>query len=265
MQDAEQWAAFSGDNNPIHFSVSAARQMGLDRLCLHGMRAMLDIKASLGAEARSILLQEPSLLFSCRLDKPIFYQQGYVLQAEQLWRHERLRLRSRLSDAINQEGCLNAKLVTEPTLMQSFAGRDGEISRQEIASAAQQLSAMTGQRLDLWNVMDAVLFKQLIHSPATMCRVRDVLPELDHAELSAALNQVQMVQTHHETSFASRLLIADTIAVFGDPLHFSIFPAQVVGKSHRGFILHIAIQAYENEKALMRTSVTLKATLTGAK
>ena len=41
LADARQWAAFSGDENPIHFDLAAAREMGAGQLSVHGMRALL--------------------------------------------------------------------------------------------------------------------------------------------------------------------------------------------------------------------------------
>ncbi|QMV51919.1 MaoC/PaaZ C-terminal domain-containing protein [Ewingella americana] len=260
LQDAEKWAAFSGDNNPIHFSQAAARQLGLDVLCIHGMRAMLDLKASLGIQAPLVLPQGQSLLFSCRLDKPVFYQQAHVLETEQFSRNSQIQLRSTLRNALSQERCINAKLVAAPDFTQSQEAEDGLMSMLEMHSSARQLSAMTGQDLSLWNVLDALLFKQLIHSPETMCRVRDVLPELDCTDLMAVFSQMQMVQTHHETHFSPSLLAHDDITVFAQPLSFSILPALMVGKSHSGFILRVAIQAFVDKKALIRSSITLKAT-----
>ena len=50
--DAERWAAFSGDFNPIHFDLDAARALGTDHLIVHGMLALLHAKAALwGASA----------------------------------------------------------------------------------------------------------------------------------------------------------------------------------------------------------------------
>ncbi|MGP9418456.1 MaoC/PaaZ C-terminal domain-containing protein [Ewingella sp. AOP9-I1-14] len=264
LQDAEQWAAFSGDNNPIHFNLAAARQLGLDVLCIHGMRAMLDIKASLGIQAPVVMPQDQSLLFSCRLDKPVFYQQAHLLETEQLSRNGQIQLRSTLRNALSQEGCINAKLVAAPDLTKGPEAEDGQISTLEMLTSSRQLSAMTGQSLNSWNVLDALLFKQLIHSPETMCRVRDVLPELDCTDLMAVFSQMQMVQTHHETHFSPSLLAHDDITVFAEPLSFSILPALMVGKSHSGFILRVAIQAFVDRKALIRSSITLKATTFGA-
>jgi len=41
---ADKWATFSGDWNPIHFDLRAARQLGADRLVVHGMLALLKVK-----------------------------------------------------------------------------------------------------------------------------------------------------------------------------------------------------------------------------
>jgi hypothetical protein len=42
--DAERWAAFSGDRNPIHFDIEQARLLDADRLVVHGMVALLPIR-----------------------------------------------------------------------------------------------------------------------------------------------------------------------------------------------------------------------------
>lgn len=56
--DAERWAAFSGDRNPIHFDIEQARLLDADRLVVHGMVALLPIRqriaqrrAPLGADS----------------------------------------------------------------------------------------------------------------------------------------------------------------------------------------------------------------------
>ena len=42
--DAERWAAFSGDRNPIHFDIEQARLLEADRLVVHGMVALFPIR-----------------------------------------------------------------------------------------------------------------------------------------------------------------------------------------------------------------------------
>ena len=50
--DAERWAAFSGDRNPIHFDIEQARLLDADRLVVHGMVALLPIRQRI-AQRRS--------------------------------------------------------------------------------------------------------------------------------------------------------------------------------------------------------------------
>lgn len=45
--DIENWARFSGDWNPIHFNIEAARELGIDNLVVHGMLAALELKQKL--------------------------------------------------------------------------------------------------------------------------------------------------------------------------------------------------------------------------
>ncbi|QBR71161.1 hypothetical protein CU048_07550 [Beijerinckiaceae bacterium] len=45
--DLEKWAAFSGDYNPIHFEAAAAARLGLKEVVVHGMLAMLPLKATM--------------------------------------------------------------------------------------------------------------------------------------------------------------------------------------------------------------------------
>lgn len=264
LQDAEQWAAFSGDHNPIHFSLEAARPLGLNALCIHGMRAMLDIKAALSAQAQSTQPHGQSFLFSCRLDKPVYYQHAYKLKTEQLLLNQKQQMRSALLDEANLENCIHGKLVSVPAILQSLADEDGQISCEEMAVSLERLSAMAGQKPTLWNALDCMLFKQLIHSPVTMCRIRELIPEFDCLNLMAIFNKVQIVQTHHETHFIPSLLVLDDVSVFNQPLRFSILPTLVAGKSKAGFILRVSIQAFVEETVLIKSTVTLKATIANA-
>lgn len=53
---AEKWALFSGDWNPIHFDLSAARRLGADRLIVHGMLALLHVKQEASAQLTQLKL-----------------------------------------------------------------------------------------------------------------------------------------------------------------------------------------------------------------
>lgn len=51
LPEVEAWAKFSGDFNPIHFDLQRARSAGLDGLVVHGMLALMPVKAELATAA----------------------------------------------------------------------------------------------------------------------------------------------------------------------------------------------------------------------
>lgn len=51
LSDAHGWAGFSGDYNPVHFDASWAKKQGAAHLSVHGMRALLDVKAAISPSA----------------------------------------------------------------------------------------------------------------------------------------------------------------------------------------------------------------------
>ena len=48
--DAEQWAVFSGDYNPIHFDLNEARKLGMGKLIIHGMLAAMPVKSNISKQ-----------------------------------------------------------------------------------------------------------------------------------------------------------------------------------------------------------------------
>ncbi|STV87008.1 MaoC like domain [Klebsiella michiganensis] len=94
LADAQQWAAFSGDENPIHFDLAAARQMGAGQLSVHGMRALLDVKR----DAHS------------RLYRP----ERYVKCQVRLRRPNMVRYRLAVNARASQNRLLSATSVSNP-------------------------------------------------------------------------------------------------------------------------------------------------------
>lgn len=71
LSDAQRWAAFSGDYNPIHFDLQHAQRFGQQALTVHGMRAMLDIKYQLSTGLLPCLPATDFLRFNTRLRQPV--------------------------------------------------------------------------------------------------------------------------------------------------------------------------------------------------
>ena len=80
LADARQWAAFSGDDNPIHFDLAAARAMGDGRLSVHGMRALLDVKRDVQSRLTNPLTgSERYLKCVVRLRRPLWCDSDWLL------------------------------------------------------------------------------------------------------------------------------------------------------------------------------------------
>ena len=56
-RDVENWAAFSGDYNPIHFDLERVRKLGLEQLVVHGMLGIMPVKND--TEALSLMNDSP--------------------------------------------------------------------------------------------------------------------------------------------------------------------------------------------------------------
>lgn len=107
LADAQQWAAFSGDENPIHFDLAAAREMGAGQLSVHGMRALLDVKRD--AHSR---LYRPERYVKCqvRLRRPIWCDTDWLLTPGVA--KNRLLSATSVSNPLNGELCLSCQMTT---------------------------------------------------------------------------------------------------------------------------------------------------------
>ncbi|STS99408.1 MaoC like domain [Klebsiella michiganensis] len=140
LADAQQWAAFSGDENPIHFDLAAARQMGAGQLSVHGMRALLDVKRD--AHSR---LYRPERYVKCqvRLRRPIWCDTDWLLNARASQKSPFVRQHS-VSNPQNGELCLSCQMSTaaEP---ESLVGKQPcTIGAKDAARAAVLLQRRPG-------------------------------------------------------------------------------------------------------------------------
>ncbi len=102
VQDAEAWAAFSGDYNPIHFDLQQARRIGVAQLSVHGMRAMLDMKRHLSTALLATAPDQDGCTFRARLRQPVLCQTSYQLQIAS----KGSSVTGALLDSTTQERCL---------------------------------------------------------------------------------------------------------------------------------------------------------------
>ncbi|WP_380183038.1 MaoC/PaaZ C-terminal domain-containing protein [Kalamiella sp. sgz302252] len=246
QRDAEEWAAFSGDYNPVHFDNGYAHKIGLEKTSVHGMRMMLDIKQRL---TTALLTEKPEndfYLCSTRLRYPVLCGEPYQLQIAGVPGHPVARL---LNAA--QEGCVTSKLAPAPAL------KEPESQRHEREIAAEQIMAFSGKypgnaEENAWVFFDALLFHLLLQTTDTLM----ALPELQATKLNEVFTRLPVMQTHHETHFSARLFHAGR-SLLDEPLRWTSQPTLVMGSKETGYILRTVIQA-KAQQPLIATAVTLK-------
>jgi hypothetical protein len=254
LRDAEEWAAFSGDYNPIHFDLQHVRKMGADQLSVHGMRAMLDMKRHLSAVLLAAPLEHDFYLFSTRMRRPVLCQTPYHLQMVGNGK----QITGELRDCATQESCFSSKLAParSPDLVASE--HEHVLSVNEVMALCPVFPGQAAEATQAWSFFDALLFKLLVKSQETLTALTTVLPELQAATLIEVFAQIPVVQTHHETHFSARLFNPEALFTPEDRLYYRIQPMLIIGNKSSGLVLRAVIEARTQWHPLLVTSVTLK-------
>jgi hypothetical protein len=250
LRDAEEWAAFSGDYNPIHFELQHVRKMGADQLSVHGMRAMLDMKRHLSALLLATPLEHDFYVFSTRMRRPVLCQTPYHLQIAGNGK----QITGELRDCATQESCFSSKLVPARSLDLVASDHEHALTVNEVMALCQPFPGQASDVTQAWSFFDALLFQLLVKSPETVA----TLPELQVATLIEVFAQIPVVQTHHETHFSARLFNPETLFAPEDRLYYRIQPMLVIGDRSSGLVLRAVIEARTQRQPLLVTSVTLK-------
>lgn len=254
LHDAEEWAAFSGDYNPIHFDLQYVRNMGAEQLSVHGMRAMLDMKRHLSEALLATTPREDFYTFSTRLRRPVLCHTPYQLQVAE----SGTQVTGKLLDSATQEICFSSKLTAAQPLVSVNHGQEHRLPLAEVMALGRQFPGDASDVAQTWGFFDALLFQLLVKSPETLAMVTDTLPELTAATLIEVFAQIPVVQTHHETQFSAKLLLPDAHLHLVDHLDYAIQPMLVVGNRESGFVLRTEIRARTQQQPLITTAVTLK-------
>ena len=258
LSDAERWAAFSGDYNPIHFDAAEAQRLGLAGLCVHGMRAMLDMKSALSTSREKHGVTADGLMFTSRLREPVLCDTLYQLPVRETLRDDRVQLSASLRHAQTQQASISSKLTPTQALELSPVTQVNTLGAQELATLHTQFLAVGSPVVPPWSFLDAVLFRQLVNAPQTLETVHSLLPSVHATRLGDVFTLVQVVQTHHETHFSPRLLTQTEQEPRFGAIHYAILPTLVMGEKQRGLVLLAGIQAWQDAEPLMSVAVTLK-------
>lgn len=250
LKDAERWAEFSGDRNPIHFDLAHARQLGSEHLLVHGMRAMLDMKRTLSACLLECGESVNWLKFSARLRKPLRCEQVYKLSATQAGG----RLNASFCDPEEASEYFTARLA--PCSPQAWLlVPPGEL--RDITLAPALKASFPGKADDLterWIFLDALLFQALLSSPELLSALKALYPECPANALQDFFALTPVVQTHHEVQFSAGLF-----ADVPDPqMAIDILPPQVAGSPEAGLVMRIDIRGWFGSRPQIVTSVTFR-------
>lgn len=254
QRDAERWAAFSGDYNPIHFDAAEAKRLGLEGVCVHGMRALLDVKSGLSQAMAKRTLSSGGLLFSSRLRAPVVCGMPYRLELSEAGS----QIGGKLCSVDAQSTHISSKLGESKPLILTPATQANTLRGEALAALYDQFLAVESEPAPLWSFYDAVLFRQLVNAPETLETVRGIIPEHQPDSLGDVFSLVQVVQTHHETRFSPQLLRLAGDGSTLDALHFSILPTLVMGEKASGLVLVAAIEAWRVNEPLISVTVTLR-------
>ncbi|QKJ03259.1 hypothetical protein HRD69_09750 [Yersinia mollaretii ATCC 43969] len=254
LSDAERWAKFSGDDNPIHFDLQHAQRLGQQQLTVHGMRAMLDIKYQLSAALLPVMPKADFLRFNARLRQPVLCHTAYQLQLSEAVG----QVSGSLLDIGTGESCFNSKLRSGPTLAMVESDHWHSLSAENVHQLSQQFPGNASEPAECWGFFDALLFKLLVAAPETLASAKQVLPGIEADTLIDVFKHVPVIQTHHDVHFSADLLRTNPHLFVRSALQYAIEPTLIIGNAEDGWVLRTAIQARSDAGPLITTAVTLK-------
>lgn len=255
LSDAQQWAMFSGDNNPIHFSLEAARAIGGSQLSVHGMRALLDVKQAVQAGLPYPLAgTEGYLKCQVRLRRPLWCETDWRLTS--MVAKNRVLSGASVSHVDSDDACLSCQMSLADGPEPLLDKQPSEITADQLL-ALQSHFSNTWPEMGLWQFLDALLFRQLICDNALL-RQENIAALLGQEEssLQQIFSHYPVLQTHQEVVFDTGLL-ESSLPVSPESLSLWLLPSLVVGQIEQGAVVRIAACAKLND-LLMTNVVTLK-------
>jgi len=247
QDDAWRWAAFSGDHNPIHFNKQWVRERGGERLSVHGMRALLDVKQSISHEINPI----PFVKCTVRLRQPLWCDQPYQLLPSKTKNNA-----ASVVSAENEHTCFTCQLTPVEQLPPASASSVYTLSTQE-HTRLQQAFAPLLPHVQEWHFLDALLFRHLLHDRALLRQeaIAALLPT--DATLEDIFSRYPVVQTHQEIHFSAPLFAQWSAHAPVHEMTIQTLPALVVGNMTESVVIRVAASTLYQNNA-MTNAITLK-------
>ncbi|MBK5416195.1 MaoC/PaaZ C-terminal domain-containing protein [Pseudomonas sp. TH31] len=201
-RDIEAWAGLSGDRNPIHFNLEAARRMDAADVVVHGMLALLPIKHRMGRV--NGVLPDDWVQFKALLKAPVLRDTTVALSTTPRTGSTGFKLLSQAGTSEHVIG--HVRTVEAPVWISNALGF--VLERGKVAIWLQQFRDGLGQGVDDWVALDALIFSHFIGHHISV--VFDCLSEDFQAKLQSSkledLSDHLVVQTSHQITFCTSQL-----------------------------------------------------------
>lgn len=253
LNDANHWASFSNDNNPIHFNLSAAKKIGLTGLAVHGMRALLDIKQLLTEKKCSDVQVDKVMHFTTRMQLPLLCNTYYYHSISE----KSFELTSKLVDKETGKCCTKSRLTSCSGFQQILPVAHNKLSYEHLV----QLKDCYPANVDKypWIYISSILFRTLLTTHQDFSGLENNLIKQIGNTLSGLFSITNVVQTHHEVFFISTLLHSSSgIAEINEDLDITFGSPLIMGNSQAGYVIQTRIECKHRHKILMQMNTTLK-------
>ncbi|MCE4057445.1 MaoC/PaaZ C-terminal domain-containing protein [Pseudomonas sp. Au-Pse12] len=227
-EQIETWAGLSGDRNPIHFDLEAARRMDAADVVVHGMLALLPVKHRMGQVVQG--LPQDWMQFKALLKAPVLRDSTVALSTRERSDSTGFKLHS--SDGGSEHVIGHVRAVEAPVWSSTTPGF--LLAREEVTAWLARFRGDLGRGFDDWVALDALIFSHFLRHRLGVifdCLSPQFGPGPDRLEdLSEHL---LVVQTSHQITFCTSLrslgeLQAD-IRCEIDNIHLIESPGKAVG------------------------------------
>lgn len=200
-EQIEAWADLSGDRNPIHFDLEAARRMDAEDVVVHGMLALLPIKHQMGRAADGS--DEDWVQFKALLKAPVLRNRPVALSTRPRSASTAFTLRSKNSDSEHVLG--HVSQVAPPTWASKSPGF--ALDREYVEAWLTQFREGLGKDLDDWVALDALIFSHFIrnHLGVIFERLSGQFAQRQVPERIEDITNHLVVQTSHQITFCTQL------------------------------------------------------------
>lgn len=234
-EQIEAWAGLSGDRNPIHFDLEAARRMDAADVVVHGMLALLPVKHRMGRVAQG----QPQgwMQFKALLKAPVLRDSSVALSTRE--RSDSIGFKLHSGDGGSEHIIGHVRTVEAPLWSSGTPGF--RLAREEVTAWLARFRGDLGRGFDDWVALDALIFSHFIRNQLGVifdCLSPQFSQRPDRLE---DLSDHLVVQTSHQITFCTSLrslgeLQAD-IRCEVDNIHLIESPGKAVGTVDLGVLV----------------------------